>query len=60
MYLVIRNGEGNVDKVYGYMSISDIYNYAVTHKQADENLRWDANFPQDYTGDVIYLPVEDE
>ena len=57
MYLVVRDENRNVDKVYGYVSTTDIVNYAKQNYPRD-NFKWEKLVPKDYTGDIEYLPED--
>ena len=57
MYLVVRDENKNVDKVYGYVSIVEIVNHA-QQKYPRGSLKWEKLVPEDYTGDIEYLPED--
>ena len=59
MYLVVKNDDGTVEQVYGYVSISNIVKYA-KDKYPDANVKWAMSIPFDYSGDIKYLPEDKE
>ena len=59
MYLIARDKDNNVDKVYGYVSITNIANYA-KGKDPEDTFKWEMGIPFDYTGEIIYLPERND
>ena len=58
MYLVLRNNEGQVQMVYGYIPVAQLKQY-VEDKYPQYDTKFEMEFPSDYTGEVRYLPEKD-
>ena len=59
MYLIVRDSDGQVQQVFGYVPIRSIQEYA-NKEYPDTSSKWEMSIPFDYTGDIKYLPENRE
>ena len=58
MVLVVKDQNGTITNVYGYIRVLDIEKY-VRQKYPNQDMKWEGNIPKEYTGEVTYLPEKD-
>ena len=51
MVLVLKDSNGEITNVYGYITLRDIEKY-VRDKYPDKTYKWELNIPSEFTGDV--------